>query len=160
MTQGDRRGPIRLRRRNWRMDRNEFRDEVRSFFASGTCTQELYITPQKLSGRELGRPGRGRPVVARPRRRAGRHALARRRSGQGRGIRLGGVDAAPGDAGAAQSERPGGRFDVDVGRAFELPKGAARAISLEQSVEERRRARAGGSGRRGAGRQSSWRRLR
>ena len=33
------------------MEPDEFRDEVRSFFASGTCTQELYVTPQKLSGR-------------------------------------------------------------------------------------------------------------
>jgi hypothetical protein len=32
-------------------DSREIRDEVRSFFASGTAVQELYVTPQKMTGR-------------------------------------------------------------------------------------------------------------
>jgi len=32
-------------------DAGEIRDEIRSFFASGTAVQELYVTPQKMTGR-------------------------------------------------------------------------------------------------------------
>ena len=39
---------------------NDFRNEVRSYFGTGTQLQEMYITPSLLTDAKLGRPCRGR----------------------------------------------------------------------------------------------------
>ena len=65
-----------------------FKDDVRAFFGSGTGLQELYIQPGKLTGGRLARAGRSREVVAGQRRRAGGHALDRRRPVEARSLWL------------------------------------------------------------------------
>jgi hypothetical protein len=110
-------------------DPREFRDEVRSFFASGTAVQELYVTPQKMTARNWddlaeaarwahanadvlvdthwvgGDPDQGVYGWASWNRRKGILALR---------------NPAPAP----------GRFSVDVAKAFELPDGAARQYVL------------------------------
>ena len=67
----------------------EIRRELRSFFASGTCLQELYVTPEKMSPQnwdDLAECVRwGTCKHGRPR----GHALDRRRPRQRRALRLG-----------------------------------------------------------------------
>ena len=114
----------------------EFRDEVRSFFASGTCTQELYITPQLLSERnwddlaEAARWSHANADVL-----VDTHWL--------------GGDPAKGQiyGWACWSARKGilalrnpsdkpGRITIDVAKAFELPSGAARSYTLASPWKE------------------------
>ena len=112
---------------------NDFRNEVRSYFGTGTQLQEMYITPSLLTDAELGRPGRGGEVVARQCRRVEGHALDRRRSGVARSVRMGIMDAAQRDSGAAQSERS--RADdsaCELQDAFELPPGAAQGVQCPE----------------------------
>ena len=75
-------------------DEPDMIDEIRSFFASGVNLQELYVTPDVDDAGGLGCAGRGRELVAGQRRRAGRHALDRRRSGERGDLRLGVVGQA------------------------------------------------------------------
>ena len=84
---------------------NDFPNEVRSYFGTGTQLQEMYITPSLLTDAELGRPRRGGEVVARQRRGAERYALGWRRSCVARGVWMGFVDASKRHPCAAQSER-------------------------------------------------------
>ena len=60
---------------------NDFRNEVRSYFGTGTQLQEMYITPSLLTAGKLGRSRRGGEVVAHQRRSAQGYALGWRRSG-------------------------------------------------------------------------------
>ena len=62
---------------------NDFRNEIRSYFGTGTQLQEMYITPSLLTDAQLGRPGGGREMVARQCRGAEGYALDRRRSRRG-----------------------------------------------------------------------------
>ena len=114
--------------------------EIRSYFATGTCMQELHIDPALMTGDFVGRAGRGRELVAGQRRRAGRHALDRRRSGQGRGVRLGVVGQTERGPVAAQ---PVGSAGDNCARCrakrFELPAGAAQVVFAPQSLEAGRR---------------------
>jgi hypothetical protein len=112
------------------MDAKEFRDEVRSFFASGTCTQELYITPQKLSQEnwddlaEAARWAHARADVLVDVHWIGGHP--------GKGEVYGWAAWTPKKAMLAlrnPSDRAA-RFAVDVGKVFELPKGATERYYL------------------------------
>lgn len=118
------------------MDPVEFRDEVRSFFASGTCTQELYITPQKLSARNWD-------DLAEAAHWSHRHAdiLV--------DTHWVGGDPAKGEiyGWAAWSPRGGvlalrnpsdrpGQITLDVAKAFELPPGAPRSYVLKSPWKE------------------------
>ncbi len=112
-------------------DAEEIRMEIRSFFASGTCLQELYITPQKMTEENWddlaeavrwshanadvlvdvhwigGDPGKAEPY--------GWASWSRRK----------GVLAL-----RNPSDQPA-TISIDIGKAFELPPGAARRYRLE-----------------------------
>lgn len=111
-------------------DAEEIRKEFRSFFASGTCLQELYITPQKMTEENWddlaeavrwshanadvlvdthwigGDPGKAEPY--------GWASWSRRK----------GILAL-----RNPSDQPAS-ISIDIGKAFELPSGAARQYTL------------------------------
>jgi hypothetical protein len=118
------------------MEPDEFRDEVRSFFASGTCTQELYITPQKLSGRnwddlaEAARWSQGNADVL-----VDTHWLG---GDPGKGEAYGWASWSPRQGILAlrnPSDKPG-RITLDVARAFELPPGSPQSYALKSPWKE------------------------
>ena len=84
---------------------NDFRNEVRSYFGTGTQLQEMYITPSLLTDTQLGRPRRGGKVVACQRRGVERYALDWWRSCVARGVWMGFLDAGKRRPRAAKSER-------------------------------------------------------
>jgi hypothetical protein len=113
------------------MEPDEFRDEIRSFFASGTCTQELYITPQKLSARnwddlaEAARWSHANADVL-----VDTHWLG---GDPGKGEVYGWASWSPRQGILAlrnPSDQPG-RITLDVARALELPPGAPRSYTLK-----------------------------
>jgi hypothetical protein len=116
-------------------DPREIRDEVRSFFASGTAVQELYVTPQKMTDRnwdDLAEAARWAQANADvlvdthwvggdPDQGAYGWAAWNRRKGI---LALRNPDSAP--RGIA----------IDVAKAFELPGGAAREYVLRSPWKE------------------------
>jgi hypothetical protein len=113
-------------------DLAEWKDEVRSFFASGTQLQELYVTPQLLTPEmwdvlaEGARWSRERADVL-----ADVHWIG---GDPGQGQPYGFAAWSPARAMLAlrnPTDRPAS-IVVDVGAAFELPAGAAQAYRLRR----------------------------
>jgi hypothetical protein len=84
---------------------NSFRNEIRSYFGTGTQLQEMYITPSLLNTQNWDDLAEAAKWSALQRRRVEAHSLGRRRSSMGRGLRMGIVVAEEGDFGATQSKR-------------------------------------------------------
>ena len=116
-------------------DPREIRDEIRSFFASGTAVQELYVTPQKMTDRnwdDLAEAARwahanadvlvdthwvgGDPDQ-------GAYGWASWNGGKGI-LALWNPDPSP------------GKISIDVAKAFELPEGAPREYVLRSPWKE------------------------
>ena len=75
---------------------NDFRNEVRSYFGTGTQLQEMYITPSLLTAQNWDDLAEAAKWSRDERRCAEGHALGGRRSGVARGVRMGVVDAKEG----------------------------------------------------------------
>ncbi|MBE3135016.1 MAG: enterotoxin [Acidobacteria bacterium] len=116
-------------------DPREMCQEARSFFASGTAVQELYVTPQKMTDRnwddlaEAAHWGQANADVlvdthwvgGDPDQGVYGWASWNRRKGI---LALRNPDPAP------------GRIAIDIGKAFELPEGAAREYVLRSPWKE------------------------
>jgi len=116
-------------------DPREIRDEARSFFASGTAVQELYVTPQKMTGRnwddlaEAARWGHANADVL-----ADTHWVG---GDPDQGVY--GWAAWNRRKGVLALRNPGespAKISIDIAKAFELPDGAARRYVFESAWKE------------------------
>jgi len=116
-------------------DPREIRDEARSFFASGTAVQELYVTPQKMTDRnwddlaEAARWGHANADVL-----VDTHWVG---GDPDQGVY--GWAAWNRRKGVLALRNPGespARISIDIAKAFELPDGAARRYVLRSAWKE------------------------
>jgi hypothetical protein len=119
-------------------DEKDFRDEVRSFFGSGTQLQELYVTPQLLSPRhwdllaEAARWARPRAATL-----VDTHWVG---GDPGAGQAYGWAAWSPAQ-GILVLRNPGDavrEIAVDAAQAFELPEGAPRTYALKSPYPDQR----------------------
>lgn len=112
-------------------DEGEIRRELRSFFASGTCLQELYVTPEKMTAAnwddlaETAKWARRNADVL-----ADTHWIG---GDPGKNQPYGWASWSP-RKGVLALRNPGAEpaaIAVDIGSAFELPVAAAREYSLK-----------------------------
>lgn len=109
----------------------EIQRELRSFFASGTCLQELYVTPSKMNARNWDDLAEGARWA-----RANADVLVDTHwigGDPGKGEAYGWASWSPRKGVLAfrnPADRPN-RVSIDIGRAFELPGGAAQKFQLK-----------------------------
>ena len=116
---------------------NDFRNEVRSYFGTGTQLQEMYITPSLLTDQNWDDLAEAAKWARANAGRAEGHALGRRRSGMARGLWLGCLVARQSHSRPSQSERQAPKHYSEVAAVFELPAGAAQAYTAKSPWKER-----------------------